>query len=58
MRMNSRERERVAVARAVLATVFNRKVPLSPASLPLSDPCALVFPQLPHARKVRLAVIL
>jgi|GEM_PF-664418 hypothetical protein len=41
-----------------LAIVINRKVPLSPASLPPSGPCALVFPQLPHAKKVRLAVIL
>jgi hypothetical protein len=54
MRMKSRERERVAVARDVLATVINRKVPSSLANLPLSGPCALVFPQPPHVRKTRL----
>ena len=41
-------------ARAVLATLINRKVPLNLSSTPLSGPCALVFPQPPHANKARL----
>jgi hypothetical protein len=41
-------------ARAVLATVINRKVPLSLSSLTPSGPCALVFPRPPHAKKARL----
>jgi hypothetical protein len=43
-------------ARAVLATVINRKVPLSLSSLTPSGPCALVFPQPQRANKARLVV--